>query len=149
MSGRGRSERLAQHYGADAARDTSNTAREVTKYRWKRRKIATQGGTSETQHLKREITTDGTSYKVGKVEEYTAQGSAYETQDLNTHGTTCKPQGSTPEKQHLNTDDTSYTIEEYRQRRGINVEGCGDIPNPIIFHCDWNIRVHHHVFLYE
>ncbi|TQD96697.1 hypothetical protein C1H46_017699 [Malus baccata] len=100
------SERLAQHYGADAVRDTSNTASEVTKYRRKRRKMAAQGGTFEKQDLKSEITNDSTSYK---------------------------PQGSTPEKQHLNTDadDTSYTVEEYRQRRGINVEGCGDIPNPI------------------
>ncbi|KAM1039523.1 hypothetical protein EV2_029707 [Malus domestica] len=125
------SERLAQHYGADAVRDTSNTTSEVTKYRRNWRKMAAQGGTFETQDLKSEITNDSTSYKVGKVEEYTTQGSTYETQDLNTHGTSCKPQGSTPEKQHLNFDDTSYTVEEYRQRRGINVEGCGDIPNPI------------------
>ncbi|KAB2616802.1 DEAD-box ATP-dependent RNA helicase 20-like [Pyrus ussuriensis x Pyrus communis] len=61
--------RLSHHYGADAAQGTSNTA--VKKYRRQWRKITAQRGTSETQdHLKREITTDGTSYAVDKVEKY-------------------------------------------------------------------------------
>ncbi|KAM1175526.1 hypothetical protein ACFX15_027426 [Malus domestica] len=41
MSGCRCSEQLAQHYGADAARDTSNTASE--EYRRQRRKIDAQG----------------------------------------------------------------------------------------------------------
>ncbi|TQE05384.1 hypothetical protein C1H46_008974 [Malus baccata] len=124
-----RSERLAQHLGADAARGISYTAGDVKEYRRKRRKI-TAKGPSEKQDLKREITTDGTDYEVGKVEEHTALGSTSETQDLNTDVTSYTPQGSMPETQHFNTDDTSYTVEEYRQRRGITVEGCGDVPNP-------------------
>ncbi|KAB2602578.1 S2-RNase [Pyrus ussuriensis x Pyrus communis] len=39
----GRLERLAQPYGVDVARGTSNTTSEVTKYRRKQRKIAAQG----------------------------------------------------------------------------------------------------------
>ncbi|KAM2653990.1 hypothetical protein EV2_025550 [Malus domestica] len=65
---------LAQHYGADAAQGSSNTAGEGKEYRSKRRKITAQGGTSETQdHHKREITTDGTSYTPDDVEEYRLQ----------------------------------------------------------------------------
>ncbi|CAN6728508.1 unnamed protein product [Malus baccata var. baccata] len=119
MGGFRRSEGLAHHYGADAARGISCTAGDVKEYRRKMRKITAKGPSekqdlrSETQELKGEITTDGTAYAVGKVEEHTALGSTM------------------PETQHFNTDDTSYTVEEYRQRRGITVEGCGDIPNPI------------------
>ncbi|XP_050112314.1 DEAD-box ATP-dependent RNA helicase 20-like isoform X2 [Malus sylvestris] len=62
---------LAQHYGADAAQGSSNTASEGKEYRSQRRKIIAQGGTPETQdHHKREITIDGTSYAPDEVEEY-------------------------------------------------------------------------------
>ncbi|XP_050140331.1 uncharacterized protein LOC126616334 [Malus sylvestris] len=64
--------RLSHHYGADAAQGSSNTAAKEYRRQW--RKITTQGGTSETQdHLKRKITTDGTSYTADKVEKYRQQ----------------------------------------------------------------------------
>ncbi|KAM1472648.1 hypothetical protein ACFX2I_028870 [Malus domestica] len=61
--------RLSHHYGADATQGTSNTAAKECRRQW--RKITAQGGTFETQdHLKRKITTDGTSYTTDKVEKY-------------------------------------------------------------------------------
>ncbi|KAM1494372.1 hypothetical protein EV2_029736 [Malus domestica] len=61
--------RLSHHYSADAAQGTSNTAAKEYRRQW--RKFTAQGGISEKQdHLKRKITTDGTSYTADKVEKY-------------------------------------------------------------------------------